>query len=427
MSTQINVTVGSGGLSDKARQLQTAARQAQLEKERTLSMSAEALDKRVAAQAAKGLSPDGQPLYGTNTAVPQIERRPAASRLGGLDILLVPSQDYNSYGILAKTKKLKNLNFVDSYFQDASGPLLANDRYIFQPTGGPTGTAAALQVPVAATTLGNFCSLEYIVTNNNFVESKGSLPGSGLAVQIASNRIPWQSNITAKDISVFTAEIYIRAGDGKSVPGDSSATCSCRFSFMGFRARIELYQTIVTVPSEPDSRLVYVAFVGGSNITEESLYNVLQAGLPSEYDGGYGVDNATGEYWLYEGGAWSNIGVIVSDTTRNVFNYQLDVADFYSSLNLPDSSRFQLGELQGIWRHLAYVRDQTETRFYMDGRLLGSGVNVPIPGTTAITGSIEGINGRSTSLESAFHGYRVTPKVLYTTNFTAPAAITSFA
>jgi hypothetical protein len=80
VSTQINVTVGSGGLSDKARQLQTAARQAQLEKERTINLSAEALDKRVAAQAAKGLSPDGLPLYGTSFKQPQIERRPAASR-----------------------------------------------------------------------------------------------------------------------------------------------------------------------------------------------------------------------------------------------------------------------------------------------------------------------------------------------------------
>ena len=80
MSTQINVTVGSGGLSDKAKQLQAAARQAQLEKERTLDLSAEALDKRIAAQAAKGLSVDGKPLYSVPTQLPEIERRPAANR-----------------------------------------------------------------------------------------------------------------------------------------------------------------------------------------------------------------------------------------------------------------------------------------------------------------------------------------------------------
>ena len=86
MSTQINVTVGSGGLSDKARQLQTAARQAQLEKERTINLSAEALDKRVAAQAAKGLSPDGLPLYSAGFKQPEIERRPAANRFGGFSV-----------------------------------------------------------------------------------------------------------------------------------------------------------------------------------------------------------------------------------------------------------------------------------------------------------------------------------------------------
>jgi hypothetical protein len=89
MSTQINVTVGSGGLSDRAKQQQQAARQAQLEKERTLNLSAEALDKRVAAQAAKGLSLDGKPLYGTSFKQPQIERRPAANRRAGDEFFLM--------------------------------------------------------------------------------------------------------------------------------------------------------------------------------------------------------------------------------------------------------------------------------------------------------------------------------------------------
>ena len=98
MSTQINVTVGSGGLSDKAKQLQAAARQAQLEKERTIDLSAEALDKRIAAQAAKGLSVDGQPLYGVPTALPIIERRPAANRNGLLGALLTGPFVYTDYG-----------------------------------------------------------------------------------------------------------------------------------------------------------------------------------------------------------------------------------------------------------------------------------------------------------------------------------------
>jgi hypothetical protein len=80
VSTQINVTVGSDDLSEKARQQQIANRQAQLDKERTGIIEAQATDKRIAAQAAKGLSLDGLPLYNVPTGVPDLDRRPAASR-----------------------------------------------------------------------------------------------------------------------------------------------------------------------------------------------------------------------------------------------------------------------------------------------------------------------------------------------------------
>ena len=82
MSTQINVTVGSGGLSDKARQLQTAARQAQLEKERQQRLEAQGTEQRTAKLEAEGKAPDGSPLYGAPFNQPQIERRPAANRQG---------------------------------------------------------------------------------------------------------------------------------------------------------------------------------------------------------------------------------------------------------------------------------------------------------------------------------------------------------
>jgi hypothetical protein len=124
MSTKINVTVGSGGLSDRAKQQQQAARQAQLERERTINLSAEALDKRVAAQAAKGLSLDGQPLYGTPFRQPQIERRPAANR----------------YGSPVWTYRPSALNFINT-----SGPALVavleppEANAVFQPSGGPNG------------------------------------------------------------------------------------------------------------------------------------------------------------------------------------------------------------------------------------------------------------------------------------------------
>jgi hypothetical protein len=82
VSTQINVTVGSGGLSDKAKQLQTAARQAQLEKERQQRIEAQGQEQRNAKLEAEGKAPDGSLLYGPGFKQPEIERRPAAFRVG---------------------------------------------------------------------------------------------------------------------------------------------------------------------------------------------------------------------------------------------------------------------------------------------------------------------------------------------------------
>ena len=82
MSTQINVTVDSGGLRARAKQQQNAARQTQLERERTQRVKAESKTQRDAKLAAEGKAPDGSSLNSTTFEQPQIERRPAASRIG---------------------------------------------------------------------------------------------------------------------------------------------------------------------------------------------------------------------------------------------------------------------------------------------------------------------------------------------------------
>jgi hypothetical protein len=81
VSTQINVTVDSGGLGARVKQQQNAARQAQLERERTQRVEIEGRTQRDAKRAAEGRTPDGQPLYGTLSKTPEIDRRPAASRV----------------------------------------------------------------------------------------------------------------------------------------------------------------------------------------------------------------------------------------------------------------------------------------------------------------------------------------------------------
>jgi hypothetical protein len=90
VSTQINVTVGSGGLSDKARQLQTVARQAQLEKERQQRIEAQGQEQRTAKLEAEGKALDGSSLYAPGFKQPEVERRPAANRLTGAEKWLMP-------------------------------------------------------------------------------------------------------------------------------------------------------------------------------------------------------------------------------------------------------------------------------------------------------------------------------------------------
>ena len=87
MSTKINITVDSGGLSARAKQQQEAARLAQLERERTRRTEAEAKAQRDAKQTAEGRRPDGQPQFGAPPPKPRPQDEPAAFRGGqGLNL-----------------------------------------------------------------------------------------------------------------------------------------------------------------------------------------------------------------------------------------------------------------------------------------------------------------------------------------------------
>ena len=88
MSTQVNITISDGGLVNKVKDLQAAARQAQLEKERQQRIETQGQQQRTANLAAAGRAPDGSPLYGARFEQPQIDRRPAANRFGGKGLLV---------------------------------------------------------------------------------------------------------------------------------------------------------------------------------------------------------------------------------------------------------------------------------------------------------------------------------------------------
>jgi hypothetical protein len=84
VSTQINVAVDSGGLREQARQLQKAARQAQLEKERTARVEQDATALRAQKQAS-GLTSQGESSfsrYGPSFKPVLPQEEPAARRIG---------------------------------------------------------------------------------------------------------------------------------------------------------------------------------------------------------------------------------------------------------------------------------------------------------------------------------------------------------
>ena len=80
MSTNINITVGDNALLDAAKLQQEANRQAQLNREASKRLEAQATAARTAALATQGRDANGNLITGAPFTQPQIERRPAANR-----------------------------------------------------------------------------------------------------------------------------------------------------------------------------------------------------------------------------------------------------------------------------------------------------------------------------------------------------------
>lgn len=97
MSTQINVTVDSGGLAERARQQQQAARAAQLEKERLANVEAQATTEQEAASTANGTTPSGESLYGVQNKKPTRKDEPAANSPSSILVVNGVVLKYSNY------------------------------------------------------------------------------------------------------------------------------------------------------------------------------------------------------------------------------------------------------------------------------------------------------------------------------------------
>lgn len=81
MTTQINVIVDNGGLSEKAKRQTQANRWSKLEGDNRQKVQATGTQQRDANRAQQGIGSDGRPLYGTQSAQPLRRDEPAAFRL----------------------------------------------------------------------------------------------------------------------------------------------------------------------------------------------------------------------------------------------------------------------------------------------------------------------------------------------------------
>lgn len=98
MSTQINVIVDNGGLSEKARRQTQSNRWSKLESDNRQKVEATGTKQRDANRAQQGIGPDGRPLYGTPASQPLRRDEPAAFRPMGLYKALLQPNNITSAG-----------------------------------------------------------------------------------------------------------------------------------------------------------------------------------------------------------------------------------------------------------------------------------------------------------------------------------------
>jgi hypothetical protein len=96
MSTEISIVISAGKLLEKVQELQSASRQAQLERERIQEVEAESKRQRDAKLAAEGKNSEGSSLYGKRPEELKVDRRPAANRFPkeGLAHAWILGQEY---------------------------------------------------------------------------------------------------------------------------------------------------------------------------------------------------------------------------------------------------------------------------------------------------------------------------------------------
>ena len=370
MSTQINVTVGSGGLSDKARQLQTAARQAQLEKERQQRIETQGQEQRNANLAAAGKGPDGLPLFGPGFKQPEVERRPAANRReAGPAVLIVPSAIPQEYGFTALTRNIKNKTFNINTL-DAEENLIIGTAPEYVSSGGPNNAA---YLGAGTPNFGQFTpkALSYLFCDN--------------------------TDVQAFNPALYPAKVVLPSGVTSATPVKKPVNKLAQYTFECYLG------TAPEGPVIPDQGSV-ASTVNCSALLTTNILNFFP-----------GLFDAT--LFFEDQGSLAN-------------RYYLQARGFsfntLSRVLLPPNSF-------GTWHHVALVRKNNTEYLYIEGNLLATAIsdfssltNLTEPAVCNL--GLFTFNGGAKTLKPGIHGFRFTPKAIYSgESFAPPANITSLA
>lgn len=380
MSTYINISDGGSNLVNQVKVLQQAARQGQLEKENRSTLEREATQERTAALATEGRDATGAPTSGNLPRPALVRDEPIAQRIeSGSGFLLVPTNDYDTYRFTAKTRGIKNQNYVNRLYTLA-GSFTDEERLHYSMIGGPSNEPYLRPRTIPSLPQGTFntCRLNHRICDNfNVIGSV--LEDSTLVYTANGPEAPVAIKKVLHELKKWTFEAYVLTPpEGPISPGIGSV-----------EARVGAYVDVST------------------------------AGLCN-----------------------FSLAFIDQGSSLNTFTLTFSTADFLMSVIFDPLSTDQPSDYKviwpytlnfGTWYHVAMLRNDTIYTLYFNGSLVTQfnitngyfDVPRPFSRTTAV---VETFNGGATILNPGIHGLRFTSKALYSgPSFTPPSKITSLA